>query len=318
MPLPENGPAVFAVGDVLVDNLCRVRRLPEPGEDGEILGYSCVSGGSAANTCAVLSRLGVHSAFCGTLGSDGKGRSLLAHMERLGIDSSCVRAVSGSTGFTFTLTCPDGERTMLSYREAASVSRPVTDKLLEAVSESALLLLSGYMLQNREQAEFVFALAEKARSCGVPVMLDTAPVIGVVDKSILERMLSLTDVLMPNLDELRALCPGLDTEECIAALLEKVPVIVLKQGRLGARLAVSEACSVPGFEELRGTDISAPAVSVEVEDTTGAGDSFNAGFIAGMLSSTDPELWLRKGNETAALVISGKLCRTLNEKDELL
>ena len=318
MRTPDAACGVLAVGDVLVDNICRVNRLPSPGNDEAITSYISVSGGSAANTCAVLARLGVSCSFCGTLGSDENGRALLSCFKRLGIGTSALRIIPGNTGFTFTMLQPGGERTMLSYRDSSSSARTVDESLADCVRNSSLVLISGYMLQLKEQADFVISLAEKARENGIPVLLDTSPVIGSIDRTVLERMLSVTDILMPNLSELMTVFPSGSIDGSLSLAVNKVPAVVLKQGENGARLFVSEDCSLPKLRGLAGADIKSPAENREVLDTTGAGDSFNAGFIASFLSSDNPSDWLRSGNHTASLVISGRLCRTLNEKDTLI
>ena len=302
---------VVLVGDILVDNICWVNSLPKSGSDIAILKSTQQSGGSAANTCCVLSDLGGKCSFCGIIGSDSIGKELTGRLRDKNIDISCLQVSESRTGYTFTMVEPDGERTMLSYRDASSCGMKITEELLDAVSNAKILYISGYLLSVREQAEFVFALADTARSSNTVVMLDTSPIIGTIAKDILDRMLSLTDILMPNRRELFDISCVEDLDRSIEILLEKVPALVIKMGSDGSCLVVRAGCTIPGIESETGFKCIVPAETVKAVDTTGAGDSFNAGFIASYLENTSPEECLHRGNYIASQVISGKMPRSI-------
>jgi len=136
------------------------------------------------------------------------------------------------------------------------------------------------------------------------VALDPSPLIGDIPDEIRIRMLELTDILLPNFREL-AIMTG---EEDPSTALEKgrflSRCIAVKLGSRGAWMSIRE-----GFEFVDGQRVSgdlclqAPANRVQAVDTTGAGDAFNAGFLASFLRNEAPENWLKSGNNLAGEVV---------------
>lgn len=302
---------VVVVGDVLVDNLCWVNKIPASGEDEMILQSTRQSGGSAANTCVVLSMLGVQCGFCGRIGDDEAGHKIISGLKAIGADLRCLQQTSGRTGYTVTMVEPCGERTMLSFRDTAAESLKLTDEIIDAVREAKILYLSGYMLSSPMQVEFVFQLASIARENSVIVMLDTSPIIGKVDQNVVKQALAMTDVLMPNYKELLDITKSNSEEEAIHRLMEWVPVVVLKKGSAGSRIVIRDDFDFYGlFPESAGLDRKASAVPTIPLDTTGAGDSYNAGFIASFLTESDPATWLADGNSIASKVITKQMSRS--------
>ena len=98
-----------------------------------------------------------------------------------------------------------------------------------------------------------------------------------------------------------------DVEDGIRTLIEMAPCVVMKQGDKGSRIILR-----PGFRSVSGStfsqslDCTIPAEKVTPVDTTGAGDSFNAGFISAYLKGGNPESWLQAGNQLAAQAIISK------------
>jgi sugar/nucleoside kinase (ribokinase family) len=167
----------------------------------------------------------------------------------------------------------------------------------EAIKGAGALCVSGYMLQEKAQAAFVLESAKAARECGCRVAFDPSPVVWDLDKETLAALLALTDIVLPNRDELKALSGAEGIDAGLAALLEKAPCVAVKLGEEGSRLA-----ALPGFcEPCR---CEARAQRIPPLDTTGAGDSFNAGFIAAFLRGESPEGWLESGNRLAANAIA--------------
>lgn len=303
---------VIAVGDVLVDNLYWVNAIPASGCDEMIIKSSRQSGGSAANTAVLLNTLGVNCCFCGKIGSDEIGREISKGLLAIGDDLRCLQKSSGKTGYTLTLIEPNGERTMLSYRDSSAEPLQMTDELIETVKEAKILFLSGYLLSTPLQADFVFNLSRIARDNNTIIMQDTSPIIGSIDRYIIKEMLSLTDVLMPNLQELLEISCTENVEDGIRLLLDKVPAIVIKMGNAGSRLVARNDSKL--FVEAKQStviDCFVPAVPIKSTNTTGAGDSFNAGFIAAFLKGGEPKDWLTSGNYVASQVITNKMKRSL-------
>ncbi len=277
--------SVLVIGDALIDNQYFVGAMPKSGQDEKIIDYRKSAGGSAANTAIALATCGVKTYFCASVGDDEDGQIFLNNFQKSNVDTSLVQQ-KGKTGFTVAIIDSDGERTMLSYRDASASAMQVTSALAGRINKVSMVLLSGYMLTEPMQAAFVIAVAKVVVESGGQVALDPSPVIGNVSKAVLSEVLALTDVLLPNEDELKVI------EKKVGEV--DVPCVAVKMGSEGARMMYDIA------------EYTQPAVKVDIVDTTGAGDAFNAGLIASMLDDDPPQKWLKKGVMMAAAVVAQK------------
>ena len=300
--VPEDN-QILVIGDALIDHQYWIDRMPTAGEDSQILSFSKNVGGSAANTAIALAFLGVPTKFYGTIGRDPDGGLIIEQMQAVGVDISGIQH-GQVTGFTITMIDQSSERTMFSFRGASSDALSIDTPLLESIKSSRLLLTSGYQLLYPDQAQVVLSIAERVHAEGNLVALDPSPLIGDVPEEIRARMLGITDILLPNRHEI-AILTG---EEDSSAALEKArhlsKCVAVKLGSKGAWMAIQE-----GFQFADGQRVSselcfqAPAKQVQAVDTTGAGDSFNAGFLASFMRNEAPENWLNSGNSLAGEVV---------------
>ena len=301
-PIPGNY-RILVIGDALIDHQYWIDRMPGPGEDTVILSFSKNVGGSAANTAIALAYLGAPTKFYGTIGRDIDGGLIIEQMQDVGVDTSGIQ-YGETTGFTITMIDLSSERTMFSFRGASSNALSIDPPLLQSIKSSRILLTSGYQLLYPDQAEVVLSIAERVKAEGNLVALDPSPLIGDVPEEIRSRMLGLTDILLPNLHEIGVLTGEKDPLAALekASLLYKC--VAVKLGSKGAWMAIRE-----GFQLADGRIVSndlyyqAPAIQVQAVDTTGAGDAFNAGFLASFLRNEAPEDWLRSGNNLAGEVV---------------
>lgn len=294
------------IGDALIDHQYWIHEMPKSGEDVEILSFASHSGGSAANTAIALQKQGVACAFCGRLGNDKLGLDIIKQMKEIGIDTSCIQ-YSGDTGYTLTIIDRHGERTMFSYRNAGAFRPVITDELLNAIQKTKVLFLSGYMLIDKQQADFVIEVAGYAKEKGCYVMLDASPVIGQAEADVISSMLSLTDIILPNRLELEMLTKTTDLLYGLEKLNQYVPCIALKLGGKGSRLSITPGFPLPnGRITNRKEEYFSEAEPASVVDTTGAGDSFNAGFTASFLRNDTPDKWIKNGNILASHVVARK------------
>ena len=300
--IPGNN-QILVVGDALIDHQYWVDRMPRAGEDSQILSFSKNVGGSAANTAIALAFLGVPTKFCGTIGRDPDGRLIVDQMQTVGVDTSGIQ-YGETTGFTITMIDQTSERTMFSFRGASSNALSIDAHLLDSIKSCRVLLTSGYQLLYPDQAEVVLSIAERVQAAGNLVALDPSPLIGDVPEEIRARMLGITDILLPNRHEI-AILTG---EEDLSAALEKArhlsKCVAVKLGSKGAWMAIQE-----GFQFADGQRVSsdlcfqAPGKQVRAVDTTGAGDAFNAGFLASFMRNEAPVNWLGSGNSLAGEVV---------------
>ncbi len=264
-------PRVVTLGDINIDIIASLSCYPAPGGDALAKWVEVHSGGSAANTATVLARFGVEVGIIGRVGRDPFAELALTHLAAAGVDLSYIqRDDKLTTGLIFIAVTPDGERTMFSCRGA----NPWLDAALldeEAIAQADIFHLSGYALLAEPQRRAAWRAVEVAQQAGVTISLDLGVEVAARVVEEVKALLPLTELIFPN----QAAAEHLTNrrgEEAVRALLEYgVETVALK---LGAR-----GCLVGDKGEI----FPVPTFAVEVQDTTGAGDSFDAGFILGRL-----------------------------------
>jgi sugar/nucleoside kinase (ribokinase family) len=155
--------------------------------------------------------------------------------------------------------------------------------------------ISGYALLNPLSRPGVLAMIEKVRADSIPIYFDPASVGAMKDVSDKEihQWFSMMNVLLLNEEESIFLTGLIDIERALDYLLEYSEVVVIKRGSLGA------IAKARGFDS-----ISVAAISATVIDTTGAGDSFAAGFIEAFASKHDLTAAMTAGTELAAQCVA--------------
>ncbi len=254
-------------------------------------------GGSAAILACGAARLGLRTALTGSIGDDAAGRFMLELLAARDVDASgCVIRQDLATGLTVHLVHGD-DRAMLTFPGAipALTARAVPDDRLRA---SRHLHVSSFFLQPLLASE-LRALFARAHAAGATTSLDT-------NWDPLDRwegladVLPETDLLFLNGEETLAVAQALDPVEpprelapAAEALAARGPMPVVKRGADGALLAAE------------GRIVRAPAPTVGIVDAVGAGDSFDAGFLAGWLGGATAEQCLRLAAACGALSLRG-------------
>jgi ribokinase len=179
------------------------------------------------------------------------------------------------TGLMYVVVTPDGERTILGHRGANVFTSPAQIRE-EAIREAKLLHLSGYALLEDPQRSAALLALEIACRHGLIVTLDPGMSVPRAALDEIRALLPTIDIFMPNLSEAQQLTGLTVPQDCAKKLLDAgVDVVALKLGR--------EGCLIGHEEEF----FRASGFPVEARDTTGAGDYFDAGFIAGFLGGLD-------------------------------
>jgi fructokinase len=250
-------------------------------------------GGSAANTCAVAAALGARVAYLGKVADDQLGAAFRNDIAAAGVHFPSAPLVGGApTARSLILVTPDGQRTMNTYL-GACVAFAEDDVDTALVADAAVLYLEGYLFDPpAAQAAFRRAAAA-AHAAGRQVALSLSDPFCVDRHRAAFRALVRhdVDILFANQMEVTSLYEVNSFEEAMEAARQDVALAVLTR---------SEA----GSEILRGAEtVSVTAEPTQVVDTTGAGDAYAAGFLAGLAAGRPLPVCGRLGSIAAAEVI---------------
>lgn len=265
-------PDVIAIGDVNVDIIAHFSSYPARGEDAlaHLTEFHC--GGSAANTAMALARMGVSVSLISRVGPDALALKALHSLSKAGVDPTGLqRDPVTMTGLMYVVVTPDGERTILGNRGANVLTDPEQIHV-EDIRGARLLHLSGYSLLADPQRSAALLALEIACRSGLTVTLDPGMSVPLVALEEMRALFPIVDILLPSLAEAQQLTGETEPEGCVEALLAAgAKVVALTLGRDGCLVGtLQQSFRVPGF-------------AVESRDSTGAGDHFAAGFIAGFL-----------------------------------
>lgn len=260
-----------------------------------------VSGGSGANTAVGAALLGAKTGFIGKVRDDELG-GLFAHdLKATGVSFTVPAASEGpATARCFILVTPDGERTMNTYLGACQGLSPA-DVDEATVASARTVYLEGYLWDPPAAKEAFRKAAKIAHNAGnaVALTLSDAFCVGRYREEFLGLIHDGSiDILFANIGELKSLYETDDEEAAIKALRDE-------RNQRGMHLLGLVTRSAEGAIVVKGGEIRAieAAPVTEVVDTTGAGDLFAAGFLAGHARGLDNVSSARLGVLAAAEVI---------------
>src|SRR5262245_23668827 len=293
MPAARSAKRVLVVGEINVDLICQgYHAFPSPGREVLVDDFQMVLGSASAICAMGLARLGTPVTFFGKVGDDPTGHFCLDAMRERGIDLDAVVVDPAlKTGVTVAITSA-ADRALVSFLGSiASLSEAEVPRAL--FSRADHVHVSSYYLQEALRPG-VAKLFRDAKAAGLTTSLDPG-----FDPSErwgpdLTETLRSVDVFFPNEVELRGLSGLDDPEEAVRRLQNGSTKVVAK---LGARGAMA-------FDG-GGRPVHVPAPRVEVMDTTGAGDSFDAGFLHAWLGGAELTDCLRLGVACGALSTRG-------------
>ncbi len=282
--MPATRARVLVLGDLVLDVVLAPAGPLRRGTDvtGRV---SFRQGGSAATTARWLARLGTDAALVTAVGDDGLGDALVAHLESVGVTVHALRIRGARTGRLGVLVEEDAERSFVADRGAIHRLSPrsLDPRWFGGLD---LLHLPAYSLVGDTLAAAAARAARLARRGGARVSIDLASAGFLAAEGparILGRVAEIgPDVLLATHAEAEAAVQG----DPPAGLLRLAPLVVVKEGAHGA------AVYVRGVPEPLGV----PTLPAVARDTTGAGDAFDAGFLAA---------WIRLSHGTKARGAAG-------------
>ena len=300
---------ILGIGNALVDILTQIPddtileqlNLPKGGmyhvdadtslRIGEILksyGYAMAAGGSTANTMSGAAKLGIQTGYIGKVGRDERGRFFENEMERTHVRPMMLTTET-PTGCAEAIISTDGERTFATYLGAALELSP-DDIQPEMLDGWDICYVEGYLIANRPLLNKVLPLAKEK---GLKIALDMASYNMVEENR--EYMHHITknylDIVFANEDEARAFTHLDDPKAALNEIAALCDIAVVKVGAKGS------------YVQKGNEVIKIEPIPAKVIDTTGAGDLWAAGFMAGIVKGESLEKCAKMGATLAANII---------------
>lgn len=285
---------VVGLGACNVDFLQKVPRFAVSDDEVEIKDLLLSVGGSASNFTVGISRLNVKSGIIARIGRDHFGRVILNEFKKEGVDTGRLLKTDLKTGMVFIAVEPDGERSMYTFIGA--------NKKFKLQKEDIEYIKASKILHVTQMYKDVVTEASIHANL---LSFNPGAILSTFGTSKLAKILKKTDILFLNKKEINILT-GESYRDGAQILLDiGVKIVVVTRGEEGASLYTPEK------------SIHSHGKKVKVQDTTGAGDSFSAGFIAAYIKGKKLNQCLDYANMVASHCV-GKLgaLNTLNLRDK--
>lgn len=283
---------LVVVGELNADLILSGNIEPAFGQVEKLMDDATLTiGSSSAIFACGAARLGLKTAFIGKVGDDAFGHFMIRALAERGIDTSGIVVDANiKTGLTVILSRRT-DRAILTYLGSIAALR-FSDVSHGVLQRARHLHLGSFFLLDalRPNTPALFALAHQY---GLTVSIDTNYDPAEQWEGGLQAVLRHTDVFLPNETELLAIAQVSDVPAGLARLSQVVPIVAVKRGGQGAMLQHQHDI------------LTAESISVDVVDTTGAGDSFDAGFIYGYLQHWPLDRCLRLACVCGALSTQG-------------
>jgi sugar/nucleoside kinase (ribokinase family) len=281
---------VIVVGELNIDLVLWDVPMPEYEKEKLATDMRFAMGSSSAITAHNLATIGSKVGFIGKAGKDNFGDFMITQLKTGGVETErIIEDPKLKTGATIVLANPP-KKALLTYM-GAMTAMTINDIDWDYIAQARHLHLGCYYLQTGLLAD-VPKLFARAKKLGLTTSLDTNWDPSEEWDKRIYQVLEHTDIFFPNDDEAIRIAHTLSLEEAIEKLKRMVTVLVIKKGNEGALACVENRIYDDG------------GFQVKAIETTGAGDSFNAGFLHKYLEGADWQECLRFGNACGALAVT--------------
>jgi sugar/nucleoside kinase (ribokinase family) len=280
---------VLVLGDANPDLVLRGGELePVFGQTEQLVDEAILAvGGSGAIFACAAARLGLRAGICGVVGDDAFGGFMRDQLERAGVDvRGLIVDPDRPTGVTVVLSRPDDRAMLTATGTIAGLSATSVDR--DLLRSARHVHVSSYFLQESLRPDLP-GLLEEVHAGGATTSVDPNWDPAESWDAGLLSLLPAVDIFLPNSAEARNITGIDDIDVACESLAGRGGTVAIKFGDGGGMVHKGdEAVRVPG-------------IAVEVADTTGAGDSFDAGFLAATLDGWEPERALALANVCGAM-----------------
>lgn len=307
---------VLVIGDANVDIIVPYPRFMN--DERTLVSYptpELQGGGTSANTAVALSRLGVKVDFLGTIGDDQYGRYIKTDLEKEGVSTEhLIVSPEYNTVGVFAFIDERGERYLWGWPRVNQAFKELDEKKIkfDRLKEMDWIHSSGMSLVYDTSARSsIIEVFKRAHELGIPTSFDLNLRVdqGKLEEKYAEAVYEIlkycTYILGSGTDEFQYLGDSRDWHKNAKALVRKDRVVIVRNGSKGSIAMTTD------------NEINMPAYKVKVEDTVGAGDVYNAGFITAMLLGKDMEFCLKYGNAVSGYTVQRKGSRSCPTLDEL-
>ena len=265
--------------------------------------YSRGFGGDTLNTAVYLARLGVEVDYITALGDDTLSEEMIAGWQAEGVGTATVARLKGKLpGIYLIETDVKGERKFFHWRESAAARQlmdlPETEDILRSFAGYDVVYLSAITLSILKETgrERLMAALGQARAKGARIAFDTNfrargwPDLNVA-RMVFGDAFAVADIVLASTEDLLPLYPGENDERLLARI--SADEVVLKRGEPASIVRVDG----------KAQPVTAEPVTRPVVDTTAAGDSFAAAYVAARLNGAGPADAARAGHHIAGVVV---------------
>ena len=281
---------ILCIGDLALDVIAQLKESINYGNDTSSR-ISTHPGGQAANVSTWITRTNSKAQLVARVGNDPVGFALISDLDKYGVDHMNLMRSGRPTGVVVILVDANGERTMFPDN-GGNADLEVSDlPLLDGFDG---VYLSGYALLDFRSRDVVLDMVKKIKAAGIPIFFDptTTGAMKIISREEVLSWVSLMDGILLNAEEAIYLGGNSQIELAAENLKAYTPLVVIKLGSRGAMAVFKDE------------SVRVAAVTTNVVDTTGAGDSFAAGFIPMWLQTHDLDQALTAGTSLAAKCVA--------------